>query len=139
MVSDSCWPRAGGYASDSHRSNEPGPSQKAPFSVERTPMSDGRVTRGHGVLEPMLARFRASKANSLIRPEQRAGRILDFGCGQGRLLGTMLNEGFDATGVEKHEGMRAHAQNVTGSTGRVRFLQQAPQPSNPTACITTWR
>jgi SAM-dependent methyltransferase len=29
----------------------------------------------------MLARFRAARANSLIRPEQRAGRILDFGCG----------------------------------------------------------
>jgi SAM-dependent methyltransferase len=44
-------------------------------------MAEGRVTRGHGYLEPMLARFRANKANSLIRPEQRAGRILDFGCG----------------------------------------------------------
>lgn len=40
-----------------------------------------RVTRGHGFLEPTLAKLRASKANSLITPEQRKGRILDFGCG----------------------------------------------------------
>lgn len=40
-----------------------------------------RVTRGHGYLEATLARLRARKANALIRPEQRAGRILDFGCG----------------------------------------------------------
>jgi SAM-dependent methyltransferase len=40
-----------------------------------------RVTRGHGFLEPTLAKLRASKANALISPEQRKGRILDFGCG----------------------------------------------------------
>lgn len=33
------------------------------------------------MLEPTLARFRAAKANALITPEQRRGRILDFGCG----------------------------------------------------------
>lgn len=44
-------------------------------------MSQGNVTRGHGVLEPFLAKLRARKANSLITPEQRRGRILDFGCG----------------------------------------------------------
>jgi SAM-dependent methyltransferase len=44
-------------------------------------MAESRVTRGHGHLESTLARFRARKAESLIRPDQRAGRILDFGCG----------------------------------------------------------
>lgn len=40
-----------------------------------------RVTRGHGFLESTLAKLRASKADSLISGQQRAGRILDFGCG----------------------------------------------------------
>ena len=38
-------------------------------------------TRGHGLLEPLLAQFRAHKANQLIPPEARQGRILDIGCG----------------------------------------------------------
>lgn len=38
-------------------------------------------TRGNGLLEPILARLRAQKANSLIREELRHGRILDIGCG----------------------------------------------------------
>ena len=38
-------------------------------------------TRGKGLLEPLLARFRARRANSLIPQHLRTGRILDVGCG----------------------------------------------------------
>lgn len=38
-------------------------------------------TRGHGLLESLLARLRAHKANSLIPDHLRQGRILDIGCG----------------------------------------------------------
>lgn len=41
----------------------------------------GRPTRGTGLLEPLLARLRARKANRLIPAPLRAGRILDVGCG----------------------------------------------------------
>jgi SAM-dependent methyltransferase len=40
-----------------------------------------RATRGHGLLEPLLARLRARQANRRIPPPLRAGRILDIGCG----------------------------------------------------------
>ncbi len=40
-----------------------------------------RPTRGGGLLEPLLARMRARKANQLIPPQLRDGRILDIGCG----------------------------------------------------------
>ncbi len=43
--------------------------------------SPGRLTRGKGLLEPLLARLRARQANRLIPPELRSGRILDIGCG----------------------------------------------------------
>lgn len=39
-------------------------------------------TRGSGLLEGLLARLRAEKANRLIPAEHRAGRILDIGCGR---------------------------------------------------------
>lgn len=38
-------------------------------------------TRGIGLLEPLLARLRASQANRLIPAKLRQGRILDIGCG----------------------------------------------------------
>ena len=43
--------------------------------------SNQRFTRGKGILEPLLARLRAQRANSLIPADLRAGRILDIGCG----------------------------------------------------------
>lgn len=43
--------------------------------------SNPHFTRGRGLLEPMLARFRAQRANGLIPAELREGRILDIGCG----------------------------------------------------------
>lgn len=43
-------------------------------------MSD-RATRGHGLLEPLLARLRARRANALLSPALRSGRVLDVGCG----------------------------------------------------------
>lgn len=39
------------------------------------------MTRGHGLLEGLLANLRAKKANRLIPDSLRSGRILDIGCG----------------------------------------------------------
>ncbi len=38
-------------------------------------------TRGKGLLEPTLAKLRTRRANHLIPPGLRTGRILDIGCG----------------------------------------------------------
>ena len=43
--------------------------------------NSGTYTRGKGLLEPALARFRTQRANDLIPSDLRAGRILDIGCG----------------------------------------------------------
>lgn len=40
-----------------------------------------RPTRGGGLLEPLLANWRARQANRLIPDAARQGRILDIGCG----------------------------------------------------------
>lgn len=39
------------------------------------------LTRGKGLLEPLLADWRAQRANKLIPSTLRSGRILDVGCG----------------------------------------------------------
>lgn len=39
------------------------------------------MTRGKGLLEPLLADLRAQRANKLIPAGLRVGRILDIGCG----------------------------------------------------------
>ncbi len=39
------------------------------------------LTRGKGLLEPLLADLRAQRANKLISSTLRQGRILDVGCG----------------------------------------------------------
>ena len=46
-----------------------------------SPSAKSAVTRGTGILESMLARRRAQKANSLIPLRLRSGKILDIGCG----------------------------------------------------------
>lgn len=43
--------------------------------------SSNKYTRGKGLLEPLLARWRTQKANQLIPKDLRDGRILDIGCG----------------------------------------------------------
>ncbi len=43
--------------------------------------NEGHFTRGKGLLEPLLARLRAERANTLIPADLREGRILDIGCG----------------------------------------------------------
>ncbi len=40
-----------------------------------------RATRGHGLLEPLLARLRARRAEALVPSRLRGGRVLDIGCG----------------------------------------------------------
>lgn len=40
-----------------------------------------KFTRGNGLLEGFLTRWRARKANELILEKHREGRILDIGCG----------------------------------------------------------
>lgn len=44
-------------------------------------MSETKLTRGRGLLEPTLAHLRTQRANRLIPADLRAGRILDIGCG----------------------------------------------------------
>ena len=55
-------------------------------------MSDAvNITRGWGLLEGLLARERANKANALISKAFRQGKILDIGCGSFPYFLTTIN------------------------------------------------
>lgn len=73
-----------------------------------------KVTRGHGVLEPFLARMRARLANRIIPANLRAGRILDIGCGSLPyfLSHTSFKEKFAVDQLNPHPSV----QNVTWHT-----------------------
>ena len=43
-------------------------------------MNKHSVTRGYGLLENMLSKFRARRADALIPDSSRHGRLLDIGC-----------------------------------------------------------
>lgn len=66
------------------------------------PPSPPHVTRGSGLLEPLLANLRARQANRLIPPNLRRGRILDIGCGTYPyfLSHTYFKEKF---GIDRHQ------------------------------------
>jgi len=55
----------------------PGTSLSHDYTLD----GDRRFTRGHGLLEPWVAKLRARQANRLIPAHLRSGRILDIGCG----------------------------------------------------------
>ena len=63
------------------------------------------TTRGHGILEPFLARLRAKRADNLIPSQLRQGRILDIGCGSYPyfLSHTYFTEKFAVDQLEKPE------------------------------------
>lgn len=51
------------------------------MSANTTTAAGSHATRGHGILEPFLAKKRARQANKMIPARLRKGRILDIGCG----------------------------------------------------------
>jgi len=69
------------------------------------------VTRGFGFLEHFLAKKRLQKANNIISPESRNGRILDIGCGWYPLFltTTTFREKY---GIDQHEPNENYADII---------------------------
>ncbi|MDZ4858141.1 MAG: class I SAM-dependent methyltransferase [Candidatus Hydrogenedentes bacterium] len=62
-----------------------------------------RATRGHGILEGLLARARSDKARSLLYPTAIIDSVLDIGCGSFPLFLSKVN-------VEKRVGLERHVE-----------------------------
>lgn len=74
---------------------------------------------------------REKRAMRFVRRFVRAGRILDVGCGDGRLLLAAQRAGFDALGVESSPRMAAKARRRVGSAnvlcGRLSDFPMEPR------------
>ncbi|MBM3125011.1 MAG: class I SAM-dependent methyltransferase [Chloroflexi bacterium] len=75
------------------------------------------ITRGKGLLEPLLADLRAQRANKLIPRSLRSGRILDIGCGTYPyfLAHTLFQEKFaiDQIPIPKNTAMELRIESFT--------------------------
>ena len=62
--------------------------------------------------------------DKILPPLGKSLKILDYGCGLGRLCTTMVSQGYDAWGMEKHDDMRAIAEDAVAkvSKGEKRML-----------------
>jgi SAM-dependent methyltransferase len=70
-----------------------------------------------GYLEEEKGRRRtARRLLDLVRPDIRAGRLLDVGCGHGLLLDEARQRGFEVEGVELSREAARHARDVLGLT-----------------------
>jgi 2-polyprenyl-3-methyl-5-hydroxy-6-metoxy-1,4-benzoquinol methylase len=73
------------------------------------------------------------------RHAQRPGRVLDVGCAAGYFLRVMQEEGWDVTGVEPSDAIRARAEELLGRE-RVRGgrLEDARFPTGSFDLVTMW-
>jgi SAM-dependent methyltransferase len=53
-----------------------------------------------GCIEKALDHFRSARARRVSRYISPPAKILDIGCGNGRLLGYLINQGFEGYGIE---------------------------------------
>lgn len=89
-------------------------------------MHSHHVTRGFGLLDSLLAKLRAKKADSLILSKLRDGRILDIGCGSFPyfLLNTTFKEkyGLDSSvAVDSFVNQSITIKKMNAGAGNIPF------------------
>jgi SAM-dependent methyltransferase len=86
-------------------------------------------TRGSGLLERFLAEQRIHRANKLIPPSLRTGKVLDIGCGSHPLF--LLNTDFaQKFGMDKHltSGVCEDREGRCLNISTTDFEQEGPLP-----------
>ena len=77
-------------------------------------LNKGEITHLHPRDEILL---------NILKEHPAGARILDYGCGQGRLLGELLGRGYDAYGYEPSQGM---GEIATSNSSRPTAFTSAP-------------
>ena len=75
-----------------------------------------------GRIEDVLDHFRRARARRLRKFIQPRARILDIGCGNGRFLGYLINQGFDGYGIELPGKAAQRAGQIPGLKLKVGHL-----------------
>lgn len=92
---------------------------------------------GHSLMASLYRMARSYTLNWKCRQAdayRKVGRLLDFGCGTGEFISTMLNDHWKVDGVEKNEEARTQAEAMTGQ----RVTSSMPRGEACYDLITLW-
>lgn len=87
-------------------------SERRRSFYDEYPLFDWALGRKPAVTEERVSRFAAQIRQ--INFKQRAGRLLDVGCGDGYFMLGMRDHGWEVRGIELHEGVAAYARDELG-------------------------
>lgn len=73
----------------------------------------GKSSGGIGFLYKIARSFSLNWKKKLVQKHNLTGTILDFGCGSGEFLNTMLRNGWQVTGVEPSDSARLKSEILT--------------------------
>jgi len=89
-------------------------------------------------IEKVLDHFRRTRAARLAKYIKPPSKILDIGCGNGRFLGYLINQGFDGYGIELPGKAAQRAAQITGLNLEVGSLTTTNYNDNFFDGICMW-
>jgi SAM-dependent methyltransferase len=91
-----------------------------------------------GCIEKVLDLFRRARATRLAKYIKLPAKILDIGCGNGRFLGYLINQGFDGYGIELPGKAAERARQIPGLNLKIGRLTQQDYTENFFDSICMW-
>ncbi|MEE9211318.1 MAG: class I SAM-dependent methyltransferase [Phycisphaeraceae bacterium] len=91
-----------------------------------------------GLIEKVLDQFRSARARRVRRYIAPPAKILDIGCGNGRFLGCLIEQGFDGYGIELSGKAAQRARQIPGVQLKVGRLEAADYNEHVFDGICMW-
>ena len=113
------------------RTEEP-PASEAMYVYGGTADAGARF----GYLQRLLDAFRRARARRFAG--QRAGRVLDVGCGDGSFLAALAQSGWEVFGTERSDVIAATARRRLGDRVQLQAIDKAAYPPASFDLITYW-
>jgi len=93
--------------------------------------------RFHWSLELLVRLFRYRRAR-VIRRRTQPGKVLDVGCGRGKILDYLRSLGYEVQGVELSDHAARHARERVGIDVHVGQVAEAPFADGTFAAVIFW-
>ncbi|NQY68064.1 MAG: class I SAM-dependent methyltransferase [Flavobacteriales bacterium] len=98
---------------------------------------EGEEKFNEGLIEKMLDYFRRQRAKLVAKNTVEGGKVLDIGCGNGRFLSFVKEEGnFDIQGIEMEGGSADRAERIEGLNLKRGTLESSDFEENSIDAIT---
>ena len=117
---------------------EPQPSPAARRARYDADYGGGALTKLVGPLERLRRAFARGRARRLARRLPAGARVLDVGCGDGKLAVALLGAGVRAVGLEGSTGPASRAAAATGGRAVVGDPAALPFASSTFDAIVVW-